>query len=198
MLVTEDSTFKLEPNKTYELGFLYSLADARAGYTVNVKSKSKGLLVSIDLDKTDVTGKNLTNAKELNKTFTTGNTDDYYISIDKKSHSGDIVELIVDNIYVKEIKNVKKEALSYVNLNTMVNNLEVGQEIEFYTNALMNTGESVDLKDCEVDYKISNPKTLSIKDGKMIAKKKGTSQVFVKVKYKNNVVMSNKVDINVK
>ncbi|MBC5997695.1 hypothetical protein EAI30_12085 [Romboutsia ilealis] len=80
----------------------------------------------------------------------------------------------------------------------MVNNLKVGQEIEFYTNALMNTGESVDLKDCEVDYKISNPKTLSIKDGKMIAKKKGTSQVFVKVKYKNNVVMSNKVDINVK
>ncbi|MGL5347275.1 MAG: endo-alpha-N-acetylgalactosaminidase family protein, partial [Peptostreptococcaceae bacterium] len=199
MFVTEDSTFKLKPNKTYELGFLYSLADAKPGYTFNIKSKSQGTLLSIDLDSTNVNGGDLTNAKEVSQKFTTGNTDDYYISVDKKEHTGDIVQLIIDNIYVKEVnESIKNPQLKYVNLNTMVNELSVGQQVEFDINALMNNGDAVDLSKAKVEYKVSNPKSLEIKDGKMIAKSKGKSNVFVKVKLGNKVVMSNHVTINVK
>ncbi|MGL5692979.1 MAG: endo-alpha-N-acetylgalactosaminidase family protein, partial [Peptostreptococcaceae bacterium] len=199
MLVTEDSTFKLKPNKTYELGFLYSLADAKPGHTVNIKSKSQGTLLSIDLDSTNVSSGNLTNAKEVTEKFTTKNVDDYYISIDKKKMDGKPIELIIDNIYVKEInESIKKPELEYVNLNTMLNELSVGQQVEFSLNALMNNGEDVDLSKASVEYKVSNPKTLQIKDGKMIAKSKGKSNVFVKVKLGKKVVMSNHVTINVK
>ncbi|MGL5329786.1 MAG: hypothetical protein ACRDD7_10980, partial [Peptostreptococcaceae bacterium] len=199
MLVTEDSTFKLKPNKTYELGFLYSLADAKPGHTVNIKSKSEGTLLSIDLDSTNVSGPSLTNAKEVRETFTTNNVDDYYISIDKKKMDGKPIELVMDNIYVKEVNDsIKNPALKYVNLNTMVNQLSVGQEIEFDLNALMNNGDFVDLSKASVEYKVSNPKVLEIKDGKMVAKSKGKSNVFVKVKLGKKVVMSNHVTINVK
>ncbi|MGL5329555.1 MAG: endo-alpha-N-acetylgalactosaminidase family protein, partial [Peptostreptococcaceae bacterium] len=199
MFVTEDSTFKLKPNKTYELGFLYSLADAKPGYTFNIKSKSEGTLLSIDLDSTNVSGQDLTNAKEVSQKFTTGNTDDYYISVDKNKHSGDIVQLILDNVYVKELnESIKNPELKYVNLNTMVNELKAGQEVEFDLNALMNNGEDVDLSKASVEYKVSNPKVLEIKDGKMVAKSKGKSNVFVKVRLGKKVVMSNHVTINVK
>ena len=200
ILTTEEATFKLEKNKTYELGFIYSLADAKQGYTVNIKSKSQGTLLSIDLDATNVDTANgkFTNAKEVAKEFTTGNTDDYYLTLDKKAASGDIVELIIDNIYIKEInKTIKKPKLQYVNLNTMINNLEVGKSIDIFANALMNNGETVNLKDAKVEYISSNKKVATVENGKLIAKSKGSTKISLKVTVDKKTVTSNEITINV-
>ena len=199
MIVTEEATLKLDKNKTYELGFIYSLADAKPGYSINIKSKSQGVLVNIPLDITNVSGDNLTNAKEISHKFTTGNVDDYYISIDKNSFEGKPVELILDNLYIKENKElIKNPKLKYVNLNTITNNLEVGQSVEIYTNALKDNGESANLKDAKVEYNISNKKVASIENGKIIGNSKGRTKLSVKVVLDGKTITSNEVLINVK
>ncbi|SHI71902.1 Carbohydrate binding domain-containing protein [Clostridium cavendishii DSM 21758] len=99
MLITEESRFKLERNKEYELGFLYSLKDASPNYSITIKSASKGELIKIPLEATG------DKAGNIIKKFKTGDCNDYYLSIDK----GDgFSELILDNIYVKEVENKNK------------------------------------------------------------------------------------------
>ncbi|GAA0069689.1 hypothetical protein UT300003_12120 [Clostridium sardiniense] len=197
MLVTDSSTFKIEPNKTYELGFLYSLENAAPGYSVNIKSKSGGdSLVNIPLEATGVEAGKYTNAKDIKKTFTTGDKDDYYISIDKGEG---YKELILDNIYVKEVKEDANAKLEHVNLNTSVNQIPVDLAVDFNVNALMSNGTSVDLsKDgVKVEYIISDNSVISIEDGKMKGLKEGNVTVEVKVTLDGVTVTSNKVNIRV-
>lgn len=199
MIVTEEASIKLDKNKTYELGFIYSLADKKPGYTFNIKSKSQGTLLSIELDKTDVASGEFTNAKKVIKEFKTGNVDDYYLSIDKNNKiDGKPVELILDNLYIKELKkDIKDPKLQYVNLNTMINNLEVGKSIDIFANALMNNGETVNLKDAKVEYISSNKKVATVENGKLIAKSKGSTKISLKVTVDKKTVTSNEITINV-
>lgn len=92
MIKTEQSTLKLAPNKTYELGFLYTVKEDKL-YSVKIKSASSS---HTPLNLPIRNGKNMSFVSK----FTTGEKDDYYLSIDKK-HGFD--ELIIDNIYIKEI-----------------------------------------------------------------------------------------------
>ena len=194
MFITDSSTFDLEPNTKYELGFLYSLKNAKPGYSFNIKSKSGGTLVNIPLGDTAVESGKYTNSKEVTKTFTTGDKDDYYISVDK---GNGYAELILDNVYVKEVKEDINSKLSNVNLNTVLNQLEVNLAADFSVNALMGNGEKVDLSKAEVNYIISDESVVSIEDGKIKGLKNGKASVQAEVIVNDTSVKSNKVIITV-
>ena len=194
MIVTDSSTLNLEPNTKYELGFLYSLADASPGYSIKVKSLSGGILVDIPLAATDIASGQYTNAKEIAKTFTTDNKNDYYISLDK---GNGFKEIILDNMYVKEINEEENPNLKYVNLNTILNEIPVDLEVDFSVNALMSNGANVDLSNAEVKYVISDESVISIEDGKIRGLKDGDSTLSVEVTVDGNTVTSNTVNIKV-
>ena len=190
MLITEESTFKLEKNKEYELGFIYSLADASPNYSVTIKSLSKGELVNIPLKATtDENGK-------FAHRFTTGNVDDYYLSIDKQKG---FKELIVDNIYVTEIKNeVQKVEIKSVNIATSLNELKVGQSTEILINGLMADNSVANLDGAIIEYIIDNKEVLSITDGKVKALSSGDTNVYATVTLNNKTVKTNTLVIKVK
>ncbi|MDY3361830.1 MAG: carbohydrate binding domain-containing protein, partial [Clostridium celatum] len=198
MLVTDDSTFKLEANKTYELGFIYSLADATPGYTVNIKSRTAGTIVSIPLTSTNVASGQYTNVEERTTTFTTGNNDDYYISIDKGSGYAD---LILDNIYVSEIDTtVENPVLNKVNLSLSINEVAVGEELDLslvLVNGLMNNGSKADLSDATIEYVIDNNEIATIEDGKLVGLTNGVTAITANVTSNGNTISSNTVTIKV-
>ena len=198
MLVTDDSTFKLEANKTYELGFIYSLADATPGYTVNIKSRTAGTIVSIPLTSTNVASGQYTNVEERTTTFTTGNNDDYYISIDKGSGYAD---LILDNIYVSEIDTtVENPVLNKVNLSLSINEVAVGEELDLslvLVNGLMNNGSKADLSDATIEYVIDNNEIATIEDGKLVGLTNGVTTITANVTSNGNTISSNTVTIKV-
>lgn len=189
MLITEESTFKLEPNKEYELGFIYALADAAPNYSVTVKSATQGEAVRIPLTATgSETGK-------IKQTFTTGDANDYYMAIEKQQG---YKELIIDNIYVTEIDSaVENVALQSVNLTSMVNELEVNQSVDLLMNALMNNNSVASLEDATIEYKVENEKIISIENGKATALKPGTTKVNATVTIDGNTVTSNDLTIKV-
>ena len=195
MFVTDVSTLQLKPNTKYEIGFLYSLADAAPGYSINVKSKSGDSAVSISLDATGVANEDYTNAKEVTREFTTGNKDDYYLSVDKGSG---YKELILDNIYIKEINEESNNKLEYVNLNTSLsNNLPVGVGADFNVNALMSNGDSVDLSSASIEYEVSNKDVISIEDGKIKGLADGATNLTAKVTVDGVTVSSNTIKVSV-
>ncbi|MBS5939619.1 endo-alpha-N-acetylgalactosaminidase family protein [Clostridium sp.] len=194
MIVTDSSTLKLEPNTTYELGFLYSLANAAPGYSIKVKSLSGGALVDIPLAATDIASGQYTNAKSITKTFTTESKDDYYISLDK---GAGFKEIILDNMYVKEIHEDENPTLKYVNLNTILNEIPVDLDVDFTVNALMSNGANVDLSNSEVKYVISDESVISIEDGKIRGLKDGKTTLSVEVTVDGNIVNSNIVNMKV-
>lgn len=198
MLTTDVSSFQLEPNKTYEFGFLYSLENAAPGYTVNIKTRDGEKVVSIPLE---ATGANyaqdvFTKTKSVTHKFTTGDFDgDYYITLEKGEG---FKEVILDNIYVKEIDtSIESPELAHVNLNTVEHDLEIGQSVPFAVNALMNNGATVNLEEAEVEYKISNPEALTIENGMMTGVAEGFVNVQVDVTVDGNKVSSNSVKVKV-
>ncbi|MGG5460867.1 endo-alpha-N-acetylgalactosaminidase family protein [Clostridium sp. B9] len=198
MLTTDVSSFQLEPNKTYELGFLYSLADATPGYTVNIKTRSGESVVSIPLDATGANyGEGVyTNTESVTHKFTTGDFDgDYYLTLDKGQG---FKEVILDNIYVKEIdESIESPELASVNLNTVEHDLEVGQSVPFGLNALMNNGASVNLEEAQVEYKVSKPEALTIENGMMTAVAEAFVDVTAYVTVDGNQLASNTVRVKV-
>lgn len=198
MLVTDDSTFKLEPNKTYELGFLYSLKDATPGYTVNIKSRSEGTLVSIPLEATGVEQGEYTKTNSKSQTFTTGNNDDYYISIDKGNGYAD---LILDNIYVTEIdESVESPVIDKVTLGSSITEIAVNESIDLSLlsiKALMNNGAPANIGDGKIEYVIGDNEVAKIEDGKLVGLKDGSTTLAVKVTLDNNVITSNTINIKV-
>lgn len=198
MLTTDVSSFKLEPNKTYEFGFLYSLENAAPGYSVNIKNRDGEKIVNIPLE---ATGSNyaqdiFTKTKSVTHEFTTGDfAGDYYITLEK----GDgFKEVILDNIYVKEIdKSIESPELAHVNLNTVEHDLEVGQSVPFAINALMNNGANVNLEEAEVEYKVSKPEVLTIENGMMTGASEGFTDVQVNITVNGNKVSSNTVRVKV-
>ena len=198
MLVTDDSTFKLEPNKTYELGFLYSLKDATPGYTVNIKSRSEGTLVSIPLEATGVEEGQYTKTNSKSQTFTTGNNDDYYISIDKGNGYAD---LILDNIYVTEIdESVESPVINKVTLGSSITEIAVNESIDLSLlsiKALMNNGAPANIGDGKIEYVIGDNEVAKIEDGKLVGLKDGSTTLAVKVTLDNNVITSNTINIKV-
>ncbi|MGG5460226.1 endo-alpha-N-acetylgalactosaminidase family protein [Clostridium sp. B9] len=197
ILVTDAGTLNLEPNKTYELGFLYSLANSAPNYSVNIMSKSSNepvATISLEATGSDYSQDVFTVKEEKTLEFSTGDKNDYYIAINKGSRG--YSELILDNLYIKEIdKSIETPELAYVNLNTSVNNLEVGQAVEFNVNALMNSGDKVDLEKAKVEYKIANSEAISIENGVMTGLKEGISNVTVDVTVDGKRVSSNTVKI---
>ncbi|MEN8078442.1 endo-alpha-N-acetylgalactosaminidase family protein [Clostridioides difficile] len=199
MLVTDDSTFKLEANKTYELGFLYSLKDATPGYSVNIKSRSEGTLVNIPLESTGVENGQYTKTSSKSQTFTTGNKDDYYISIDKGSGYAD---LILDNMYVVEIdESIENPVIDRVNLGSAITEVEVDGSVDLSLlsiNALMNNGSPASLEGAEIEYVIGSEEVAKVKDGKLIGLKNGNTTLAVKVSFDNKtVISSNPINIKV-
>ncbi|WP_459832070.1 endo-alpha-N-acetylgalactosaminidase family protein [Clostridium carnis] len=198
MLITEESTFKLEPNTTYELGFLYSLKDDTPKYTVNVKSKSNGGLVSIPLNSTNIEEGKYTNPKSITNKFTTGDKDDYYISIDKKSGYAD---LILDNIYVSKIDDtIKKPELNKVNLGLSVNTLDRENPFDISLislNGLMNNGSKADLKDAKVKYIVSDKDIAKVEGEKIIGLKDGITTLVASVDLNGKTIKSNSVTLKV-
>ena len=194
MIVTDSSTLNLEPNTKYELGFLYSLADAAPGYSINVKSLSQGTLLNIPLEATGVEIGEYTNAKPIVKEFTTGYVNDYYISLDK---GNGFKEIILDDIYVSEIKEESDSVIKNVNLNTSVNELPLDLSVDFDVNALMSNGKKVDLSKATVEYVISDESVISIEDGKIKGLKDGESTLAAKVTVEGKSVSSNVVTIKV-
>ncbi|WP_300351481.1 endo-alpha-N-acetylgalactosaminidase family protein [Clostridium sp.] len=196
MLTTDVSSFKLEPNKTYELGFLYSLENESPGYTVNIKTRNGDKILNIPLE---ATGSNyeqniFTKTKSVTHEFSTGELDgDYYITLEKGEG---FKEVILDNIYVKEIdKSVESAELAYVNLNVVKNHLEVGQRVPFSIEALMNNGEKVNLEEAEIEYEISNPDVLSIENKMMTGISDGVTDVKVNITLNGKKISSNIVKI---
>ena len=195
MIVTDVSTLQLKPNTKYEIGFLYSLYDAAPGYTVNVKSKSGGSAVTINLEATGGANAETVKAKVVTREFTTGNKSDYYLSIDK---GNGYRELILDNMYIKEVKEDADATLEYVNLNTSVSNdLPVGVGADFSVNALMNNGAKVDLSNATVEYEVSNDGVISIENGKITGLADGATNVTAKVTVDGKTVSSNTVKVSV-
>ena len=198
MLVTDDSTFKLEPNKTYELGFLYSLKDATPGYTVNIKSRSQGTLVSIPLEATGVEEGQYTKTSSKSKTFTTGNNDDYYISIDKGNGYAD---LILDDIYVVEIdESIESPVIDKVTLGSSITEIAVNESIDLSLlsiKALMNNGAPANIGDGKIEYVIGDNEVAKIEDGKLVGLKDANTTLAVKVTIDNNVITSNTINIKV-
>ena len=199
MLVTDDSTFKLEPNKTYELGFLYSLKNDAPGYSVNIKSRSEGTLVNIPLEATGVESGEYTKTSSKSKTFTTGNKDDYYISVDKGSGYAD---LILDNIYVVEIdESVENPVIDRVNLGSAITEVAVDGSVDLSLlsiKALMNNGSPASLEGAEIEYVVGNEEVAKVQDGKLIGLKDGNTTLSVKVTLSDNsIVTSNTINIKV-
>ncbi|MDZ4994712.1 hypothetical protein GNF80_17420 [Clostridium perfringens] len=198
MLTTDVSSFQLEANKTYELGFLYSLENAAPGYTVNIKNRDGEKVVSIPLEATGASYAQdvYTKTKSVTHEFTTGDFDgDYYITLEKGEG---FKEVILDNIYVKEIDDsIENPQLANVNLNTVEHDLEVGQSVPFAINALMNNGATVNLEEAEVEYKISNPEALTIENGVMTGVAEGFVDVQVNVTVDGKNVSSNSVKVKV-
>ena len=199
MLVTDDSTFKLEANKTYELGFLYSLKDATPGYSVNIKSRSEGTLVNIPLEATGVESGEYTKTSSKSQTFTTGNKDDYYISIDKGSGYAD---LILDNMYVVEIdESIENPVIDRVNLGSAITEVAVDGSVDLSLlsiNALMNNGSPASLEGAEIEYVVGNEEVAKVQDGKLIGLKDGNTTLTVKVSFDSKtVIASNPINIKV-
>ena len=199
MLVTDDSTFELEPNKTYELGFLYSLKNDAPGYSVNIKSRSEGTLVNIPLEATGVESGEYTKTSSKSKTFTTGNKDDYYISVDKGSGYAD---LILDNIYVVEIdESVENPVIDRVNLGSAITEVAVDGSVDLSLlsiKALMNNGSPASLEGAEIEYVVGNEEVAKVQDGKLIGLKDGNTTLSVKVTLSDNsIVTSNTINIKV-
>lgn len=199
ILVSDTGTLNLEANKTYELGFIYSLANDATNYSVNIMSKSSNepiATVNLEATGSDYGNDVFTVAKEQALEFTTGNKDDYYIAIVKggKVYS----ELILDNLYIKEVNNsIENPTLKYVNLNTSVNRLEVGQAVEFNVNALMNNGANVNLEEAEIKYNISNSEVINIENNVMTGLKEGITELVVDVILNDTKVSSNKINVKV-
>ena len=111
MLVTDETTMKLEPNTTYEVGFKYTNKVDNL-YSVAIKSGEEGTLFTEVLHPGQVVGSQTDGSnysrevKEYKKVFTTGEATDYYLSIDK---ANGFDELVLDNLYVKEIKESEVE-----------------------------------------------------------------------------------------
>ena len=198
MLTTDVSSFQLEPNKTYEFGFLYSLENSAPGYTVNIKTRDGEKVVSIPLEATGASYAQdvFTKTKSVTHKFTTGDFDgDYYITLEKGKG---FKEVILDNLYVKEIDDsIESPELAHVNLNTVEHELEIGQSVPFAVNALMNNGATVNLEEAEVEYKISNPEALTIENGMMTGVAEGFVNVQVDVTVDGNKVSSNSVKVKV-
>ena len=198
MLVTDDSTFKLEPNKTYELGFLYSLKDATPGYTVNIKSRSEGTLVSIPLEATGVEEGQYTKTSSKSKTFTTGNNDDYYISIDKGNGYAD---LILDDIYVVEIdESIESPVIDRVTLGSSITEIAVNESIDLSLlsiKALMNNGAPANIGDGKIEYVIGDNEVAKIEDGKLVGLKDGNTTLAVNISINDKKVTSNTINIKV-
>lgn len=198
MLTTDISSLKLEPNKTYELGFLYSLENAAPGYSINIKKKNGEKIVSIPLEATgaDYSQNLYTKTKSVTHEFTTGNTkEDYYITLDKGEG---YKEIILDNVYIKELdKSIKETELKYVNLNTVENDLQLGQKVPFSINSLMNNGENVNLSDAKIEYIIENPDIISVENGNIFGKSEGVSEIQAKVSLNGKTILSNKIKIKV-
>ncbi|WP_297713482.1 endo-alpha-N-acetylgalactosaminidase family protein [Clostridium sp.] len=198
MLVTDDSTFKLEPNKTYELGFLYSLKDATPGYTVNIKSRSEGTLVSIPLEATGVEEGQYTKTSSKSKTFTTGNNDDYYISIDKGNGYAD---LILDDIYVVEIdESIENPVIDRVTLGSSITEIGVDESIDLSLlsiKALMNNGAPANIGDGKIEYVVGNNEVAKIEDGKLVGLKDGNTTLAVNISINDKKVTSNTINIKV-
>ncbi|MCE9655075.1 endo-alpha-N-acetylgalactosaminidase family protein [Clostridium celatum] len=198
MIITDSTTFKLEPNKTYELGFIYSLANAAPGYSINVKSVSGGTVLNIPLTATGVASGQNTNINSIAETFTTGDKSDYYLSVDKGSG---YQELILDNIYVTEIDNtVTNPVIDKVNLSLSVNELEVGGELPSFimlVNGLMSNGSKADLSNATIEYVIADEAVAKIMDGKLVGVSEGTTTVIANLTVDGKTVSSNFVNIKV-
>ncbi|MFQ6848355.1 MAG: fibronectin type III domain-containing protein, partial [Clostridium perfringens] len=168
------------------------------GYSVNIKNRDGEKIVNIPLE---ATGSNyaqdiFTKTKSVTHEFTTGDfAGDYYITLEK----GDgFKEVILDNIYVKEIdKSIESPELAHVNLNTVEHDLEVGQSVPFAINALMNNGANVNLEEAEVEYKVSKAEVLTIENGMMTGASEGFTDVQVNITVNGNKVSSNTVRVKV-
>ena len=198
MLTTDGSSLNLEANKEYEFGFLYSLATEEAGYSVNIKDKAGNNIVNIPLlaSGADYETGEYTKNKSITHRFTTGDlAGDYYITLDK---GNGYKEVLLDNIYVKEVnKVVETVEVSNVNLNTVENNLVVGQSVPFNLNGLMNNGEFIDFTGAKIEYKVSNKEVLSVEDGMIVGLKDGVSDIQATVIVDGKKVSSNTVKVTV-
>lgn len=106
-LRTLPSTVRLEPNTEYTVGIDYKSPTANA-FTLAVKSdkaKEANDTEHAVIASTDATLQNQNGHLELK--FTTGNYDDYYIDVTKKSGS----EYYLDNFYVEAKKPINHETL---------------------------------------------------------------------------------------
>ena len=105
ILLTDQSTLQLEPNKTYELGFKYTNKIDNL-YTVSINSPTAGTLFEEVLTPGEVIGvpedgpKYSREVKDFKYEFTTGDANDYYLAINKGSGYD---ELVLDDLYIKEV-----------------------------------------------------------------------------------------------
>ncbi|GMQ64049.1 hypothetical protein AN2V17_32860 [Vallitalea sp. AN17-2] len=200
MLITENGAFTLKPNTTYELGLTYALARDDINYSLNIKQPDKTVVANIPLTVTGSSNEieqiDRGVAKKVTKTFTTGNnTDGLYMTLDKQQGKE---QIILDDIYIKEVTNNAEPNLAYVNLNTSVNEISLDMEfIPFNVTALMSNGVDVDMSKAELTYDISDTTVLQISDNKMKPLKKGTADITAKVTVDNKTVNSNTVTIKV-
>ena len=105
ILLTDQSTLQLEPNKTYELGFKYTNKVDNL-YTVSVNSATAGTLFEEVITPGEVIGIPTDGpgysreVKEFKYEFTTGDAVDYYLAINKGAGYD---ELVIDDLYIKDL-----------------------------------------------------------------------------------------------
>jgi endo-alpha-N-acetylgalactosaminidase len=196
ILITEDGTFKLKPNTTYELGLTYALARKDLNYSFNIKQTEKQVIAKIPLKVTG-SSNNIEEidrgiAKKVKTTFTTDeNVDGLYMALEKSNGKE---QIILDDIYIKEIKNEKNPTLEFVNLNTSVNEINKKMKtIPFNVNLLLSDGNNVDMSKAKIFYEISDPTILTVADGKIKPIKEGITQLKASVTVGDKTVSSNPV-----
>lgn len=105
ILLTDQSTLQLEPNKTYELGFKYTNKVDNL-YTVSVNSATAETLFEEVITPGEVIGKPTDGpnysreVKEFKYEFTTGDAVDYYLAVNKGNGYD---ELVIDDLYIKDL-----------------------------------------------------------------------------------------------
>ncbi|MBX7286356.1 endo-alpha-N-acetylgalactosaminidase family protein [Clostridium chauvoei] len=200
ILLTDESTLKLKPNTTYEIGFKYTNKIDNL-YSVAIKSETSGELFNENLTPGTVTGRPIDGpeykreVKEFKKEFTTGNAVDYYLAFNKGNGYD---ELVLDDLYIKDVTPEDKLTLESVRLCMDNTTLIEGNESKVVLEAIMSNGNKADLSKATIKYTVSNPEVLSVEDGVIKTKKEGVSKVSAEVTINGSTVASNEIEVTVK
>ena len=200
ILLTDESTLKLKPNTTYELGFKYTNKIDNL-YSVSIKSATEGVLFNENLTPGTVIGRPEDGSeynrevKEFKMKFTTGDAIDYYLALNKNNGYD---ELVLDNLYIKDLTPEDKLTLESVSLCMNNTTMIEGSESKVLLEAILSNGNKADLSKADVKYTVSNPDVLEVEDGVIKAKKEGTSKVYAEVTINGSTLSSNEIEVTVK